>query len=185
MAVFQEINIMELNELASVSGKPGLFKVLKPTRTGLILESLDDKKVKLVTGPTQQVSLLSEISIFTTDVDKTIPLIDIFKKINEEFGDDPGVDSKSDKEEFYAFFKEIAPDFDPEKVYPSDIKKIVNWYAIVLKEAKEVLSEKSDDAEAPEAEKEAKKENPKPQKKDAGKSKKSPAKTKDEKAGND
>ncbi len=136
---------MELKELAAVSGKPGLYKVVKPTRTGLILESLDDKKAKIVTGPTQQVSLLSEISIFTTDVDKTIPLLDIFKKINAEFGDDPGVDSKSDKEELYAFLKSIEPEYDPDRVYPSDIKKIVSWYGIILKEAKEVLDEKPEE----------------------------------------
>lgn len=174
---------MELKELAAVSGKPGLYKVLKPTRTGLILESLDEKKLKLVTGPTQQVSLLSEISIFTIDVDKTIPLIEIFRKIQKEFGDDPGIDSKSDKEELYAFMKDIAPDFDPERVYPSDIKKIVMWYAIILKEAKEVLEEKPEEEEkATEKDKEEKKESKKKKsetKSDSGNAK--PAKSKPKK----
>lgn len=155
---------MELKELAAVSGKQGLYKVLKPTRTGVILESLDEKKSKIVTGPTQQVSLLSEISIFTTDVDKTVALLDIFKKINTEFGDDPGVDSKSDKEELYAFLKTIVPDYDPDRVYPSDIKKVVSWYAIVLKEAKEVLDEKPEESKEDDK-KEAKKSDSKVEKK--------------------
>lgn len=133
---------MDYNEIAAVSGKSGLFKVLKPTRNGVILESLDEKKSKLVTGPHHRVSLLSEISVYTMDVNKNIPLEDVFKKIYKEFGDDPGLDGKSDKDELFAFMKEIVPDFDSERVYPSDIKKIVSWYKVVYDKATELLKEK-------------------------------------------
>ena len=76
---------MELKDVAAVSGKPGLFKVVKQTRTGLVLESLDGKQTKLITGPHHRVSLLHEISLYTTEYDKTVPLQEIFAKINEEF----------------------------------------------------------------------------------------------------
>lgn len=136
---------MELKEIASVSGKPGLFKVVKPTRTGLILESLDGKNTKIVTGPNHRVSLLHEISIYTEDYDKTIPLDDIFKTIYKEFGDDPGVDNKSDADELKAFMEHIVPDYDKDKVYVSDMKKLVSWYAILTKIAPELFVEKAEE----------------------------------------
>jgi hypothetical protein len=136
---------MELKDIAAVSGKSGLFKVVKPTRTGLILESLDGKNSRLATGPHHQVSLLHEISVYTMDYDKTIPLQEIFYKINEEFGDDPGVDGKSDPDELKAFLEHIAPDYDKERVYVSDMKKLVNWYIILYKIAPEIMEKKEEE----------------------------------------
>jgi len=138
---------MELKDIASVSGKPGLYKVVKPTRTGLVLESLDGKNTKLITGPHHRVSLLHEISIYTMDYDKTILLQEIFSKIKKEFGDDPGVDSKSDSEELKAFMGHIVPDYDTERVYVSDMKKLVNWYSLLLKIAPEVMEETKEEKE--------------------------------------
>jgi len=132
---------MELKEIAAVSGKPGLYKIVKPTRTGLILESMDGKNTKIVTGPHHRVSLLHEISIYTEEYDKTIALGDVFKKIDKEFGDDPGVDGKSDSDELKAFMEHIVPDYDRDKVYVSDMKKLVTWYGIIKKHAPEVLEE--------------------------------------------
>lgn len=130
---------MELKDIAAVSGKPGLYKVVNQTRTGLVLDSLEGKGNKIVTGPNHRVSLLHEISIYTTDQDKTIPLQEIFVKIDAEFGDDPGVDGKSDPDELKAFLAHIAPDYDTERVYVSDMKKLVNWYKILKKLAPEVI----------------------------------------------
>ena len=132
---------MELKDIAAVSGRPGLFQVIKPTRTGLVLESLDGKNTKLITGPQHRVSLLHEISIYTTEHDKTIPLGEILQKIRKEFGEDPGVDGKADPEELKAFMAHIVPDYDTERVYVSDMKKLVNWYLILTKVAPEVLEE--------------------------------------------
>ncbi len=141
---------MELKDIAAVSGKPGLYKVVNQTRTGLILESLEGKGNKIVTGPSHRVSLLHEISIYTTDYDKTIPLQEIFAKIHAEFGDDPGVDGKSDPDELKAFLGHIAPDYDKERVYVSDMKKLVNWYNILQKPAPEVIQEQKGDDDAKE-----------------------------------
>jgi hypothetical protein len=136
---------MELKDIAAVSGKSGLFKILKQARTGVVLESLDDKKNKIVSGPSHRVSLLHEISIYTTDFDKTIPLQEIFSKIYAEFGADPGLDGKADPEELKAFMEHIAPDYDKERVYVSDMKKLVNWYLILYNVAPEVLTEKPEE----------------------------------------
>jgi hypothetical protein len=147
---------MELKDIAAVAGKPGLYKVVKPARTGLLLESLDGKGARLVTGPTQRVSLLSEISMYSVDHEVTLPLCDLFRKIKAEFGDDPGVDAKSDKEELEAFMAHIAPNYDATRVYASDIRKLVTWYLVVLQAAPEVLAAPVE-AEKPE-EKDEKKE---------------------------
>ncbi len=138
---------MELKDVAAVSGKPGLYKILKPTRTGLILESMDGKNTKIVTGPNNKVSLLHEISIYTEEFEKTIPLGEILKKIKKEFDTDPGVDGKSDAAELKAFMEHIVPDYDRDKVYVSDMKKLVIWYGILNSFAPEVLEEDAAEAE--------------------------------------
>jgi hypothetical protein len=153
---------MELKEIAAVSGKPGLFKIVKPTRTGLILESMDGNNTKIVTGPSHRVSLLHEISIYTQEYEKTIPLADVFKTIHKEFGDDPGVDGKSDPDELKAFMEHVVPDYDREKVYVSDMKKLVIWYGILAKYAPEFLVETAEDRQEKQEESEAKTEDATP-----------------------
>lgn len=133
--------LMDFKDIAAVSGKGGLFKVVKPTKTGVILESLDDSKTKVVTTMNQKVSVLAEISVYSTGDEETIPLNVVFSKIKEEFGDDPGVDKNSDPDELKSFLAHILPDYDRDRVYVSDIKKIINWYMIVYKWAPEMLDQ--------------------------------------------
>lgn len=130
---------MEYKDLASVSGKGGLYRIIKPTKSGVILESLDKAKNKLVAGVNHRVSILDEISIYTTDQDESVPLTQILKKIHDEFEGDPGVDSSSSNEELRAFFNHILPTHDEERVYPSDIKKVISWYKSVLEHAEGLL----------------------------------------------
>jgi hypothetical protein len=132
----------DLSEIATVAGKSGLFKVLKPGRSGLVVESIDDKKVKFVTTPNHKVSVLNEISIYTTDKNGAISLDDVLKKINKEFGKDPGVDHKSSNEELMSFIEFLVPNYDKERVYASDVKKLVNWYQIILTEFPEYFTAK-------------------------------------------
>jgi len=141
---------MELKEIASISGKSGLFKVLKPSKAGVILESIDEKKQKMVAGVHHKVSILEEISVYVNTSEGSIPLQEVFERIFKEFEDDPGLDSSSTPDEFKAFFKHILPEYEESKVYVSDMKKIINWYSIVLREAPEIIKE------APKKEKEEK-----------------------------
>jgi hypothetical protein len=136
---------MEFKDIAAVSGKGGLFKVVKPTKTGVILESLDAAKNKLVTGMNHKVSVLAEISVYSTGAEETIPLQDLFVKIKEEFGDDPGVDKNDDPEELKSFLAHVMPDYDRERVYVSDIKKLVTWYTIIMNNAPELLEKKQEE----------------------------------------
>ncbi len=142
---------MDYSEIASVSGKGGLFKVVKPTRTGVILESLDDKKTKLVAGATQRISVLSDISIYTTSQEGSLPIEEVFQKIHTEFGDDLGVTPTSESDELKAFIKHIIPDYDESRVYVSDIKKVVNWYGSMLKYAPDMLEASKEEQSAKES----------------------------------
>lgn len=137
---------MELSEIASISGKGGLFKVIKPGNAGVLLESLDGTKTKLVAGASQRMSLLSEISIYTTTKEGTVALVEVLKKINKDFGNDLGVDGNSESNELKSFLKSVLPDYDQDRVYVSDIKKLVKWYSILQEYAPEVFTEKSEEA---------------------------------------
>lgn len=131
---------MKLSDIASVSGKGGLFKVVTSTKSGLILESLDDSKTKLVATGSHRISMLQEISIYTNTKEGTVALGDVLTKIHEMFGNDPGVDSESDPGELKAFLKSVLPEYDEERVYVSDIKKLVKWYGILVKYAPDLFT---------------------------------------------
>lgn len=135
---------MTIADIATVSGKGGLYKVLAPTKSGVILESLDEAKSKMVATTNHRLSLLHEISIYTTTKEGNVPLEDVFKKVQKDFGDDPGVDSNSDSDELKAFMKSILPEYDEARVYTSDIKKLVKWYRLIRKFAPEILTESED-----------------------------------------
>ena len=146
---------MTLAEIASISGKGGLFKVVAPTKSGVILESLDETKTKLVATTSHRLSLLHEISIYTTTKEGTVPLEEVLKKIHTDFGDDLGVDGNSDASELKAFMKAVLPVYDESRVYVSDIKKLVRWYDTILKHAPELLTATSETKENSEEKKEA------------------------------
>ena len=139
---------MTLAEIATMSGKGGLFKVMAPTKSGVILESLDETKSKVVAAGNNKISLLNEISIYTTTKEGTAPLEQVLKKIHKEFGNDPGVDVESDSNELKAFLKSVLPDFDESRVYVSDIKKLVKWYGIILKYAPEIITSETETPKA-------------------------------------
>jgi hypothetical protein len=146
---------MKLSEIATIAGKGGLFKIVAPTKSGVILESLDDAKTKLVATASSKLSLLHEISIYTTTKEGTVPLQEVLKKIKAEYDNDLGVDANSDNAELKAFLKSILPNFDETRVYTSDMKKLVKWYDVIYKYAPEILTDSKEEESAP-AEKEEK-----------------------------
>jgi hypothetical protein len=135
---------MKLSEIASVSGKGSLYKVVAPTKSGVILESLDEARTKLVASASTRISLLHEISIYTTTKEGTVPLEEVLKKIKKEFGTDLGVDANSDASELKAFIKSVLPEYDEARVYVSDLKKLVKWYDLLLKYAPQVFEEQEE-----------------------------------------
>jgi hypothetical protein len=116
---------MNLEKILAISGKPGLFVLQIQTRTGFVAESLVDGK-KITVNLKSNVSLLSEISIYTYEGEK--PLAEIIQKIADKESKGAAMSHKEDNAKLIAYFKEILPDYDEERVYPSDIKKVLNWY---------------------------------------------------------
>lgn len=134
---------MKFEEIAAVSGKGGLFRIAKPGRSGIILESLDSQKKKVVVGADSQVSVLSEISIYTNTEEGATPLADVMRKIHAEFDGDTGLNKNSASDELQSFMEHILPDFDQSRVYTSDIKKLVSWYNVLAKDYPEVFAEEA------------------------------------------
>jgi hypothetical protein len=119
---------MNLHGIVSVSGKPGLWRALTQSKTGFILESLDAQKLKLVVNlSTAKLAALEEITVFGEDDD--LKLIDILERMKtlENIPDAKKADGKVLRE----FFREAAPAHDEDKVYASDIKKIISWFEIL------------------------------------------------------
>ncbi|MDF7811280.1 DUF5606 domain-containing protein [Hymenobacter sp. YC55] len=121
----------DLKEIAAISGMPGLYRLVKPTRAGVIIESLDARAARSVASARNKVSLLQEISIYTQDYDQTVPLTEVFDRIHQKYGTELTVNNKSDDRDLTAFMGEIIPDYDRDRVYMSDIKKLVQWYQAV------------------------------------------------------
>jgi len=118
---------MNLSGIVSVSGKPGLWKALAQNKTGFVLESLDAQKTKLIANlSTAKLAALDEITLFGYDDD--IKLTDVFERIKTAASIP---DAKADGKALRSFFKEVAPDHDEEKVYASDMKKVISWYQIL------------------------------------------------------
>ncbi|WP_323758453.1 DUF5606 domain-containing protein [Roseivirga sp.] len=145
---------MKFEEIAAVTGKGGLFRIAKPGRTGIILESLDAQKKKVVVGADAQVSILSEISIYTHTEEGATPLADVMRKIHAEFEGDTGLSKTSDPDELKAFLQHILPDYDESRVYVSDIKKLVTWYNLLSKDHPEVFEEEPETDEEAETKEE-------------------------------
>ena len=136
---------MDLRDVAAIAGKPGLYRVVKPTRTGVILETLDNQKKKLVANANSRVSILKEISIYTNTAEGTVLLEEVYKKMYEEYNSELPVSTKDDAETLLNFVEEVIPNFDREKVYPSDAKKLVGWYKLLLENYPEQFNFEEED----------------------------------------
>ena len=120
---------MNVEKILAIAGKPGLFELKLQTRSGFLAESLLDGK-KITVGMRSNVSLLSEISMYTYSEEK--PLVEIMRAIAIKENEGPtAVSHKDDNAKMIAYFQEILPDYDEDRVYASDIKKVLNWYNIL------------------------------------------------------
>jgi hypothetical protein len=137
---------MGLESILSVSGRPGLYKVQTQTRTGFLAESLLDGK-RISVGIQHNVSILSEIAIFT--LNEELPLREVFKKIKDkENGESTSISHKDGKDKLEEYFFDVLPEYDEDRVYPSDIKKIVQWYNLLQKnDLLDLEDDKSDEEE--------------------------------------
>ncbi|MCG8411957.1 MAG: DUF5606 domain-containing protein [Bacteroidales bacterium] len=119
-----------LKDILSISGYGGLYKFISQGRSGIIVESLEDKK-RMSASVNAKISALEDIAIFTETEDK--PLKDVFKAIFDKEGGSAAISHKSSSNELKNYFEQALPDYDKDRVYVSDIKKVINWYNILHK----------------------------------------------------
>ena len=121
---------MDLSKIIAVSGRPGLYKINTQTRAGVVATSLIDGK-RITANASVQISVLGEIQVYC--IGKETPLSDVFVKILAfESGNPSSISPKSSSVELEAYFFKILDNYDEERVYPNDIKKILQWYNLLL-----------------------------------------------------
>jgi hypothetical protein len=117
---------MGIEKIVAISGKQGLFEIVSQVKGKLIVESLIDKK-RIPISTMQNVSSLNDISIYTEDSE--IPLTQIFRIMSEK--KEKIISHKESNDKLISFFGDILPNFDEERVYPSNIRKVILWYSIL------------------------------------------------------
>jgi hypothetical protein len=121
---------MALEKIIAIGGKPGLYELIAQTKGGFVGESLVDKK-RLTVSIRAKVSVLSEIAIYA--LDREVPLLEVFEAIyKKEDGKETSVSPKADKLALVEYFFSILPNYDEDRVYASDMKKILSWYNLLL-----------------------------------------------------
>lgn len=144
---------MDLSDMVAVSGLSGIYKLAVNRSNGLIVESYDNGKKRFVSSRKHQFTPLESISIYTTDDRESVELSEIFGTIKAQLADNPPVASKATSADLRTYFESILPNHDTEKVYISDIKKIIKWFNFLS--ARDLLVEKvevEEDAETTDVE---------------------------------
>lgn len=133
-----------LSKIVSISGKSGLHTLVSTSKNLNVVESLSDGK-RFPIYMSEKVVALSDVSIYTENED--VPLKDVFVKIKEkQQGKVVEINKKWQNKDFFGFFEEVLPEYDREKVYASDIKKLIQWYNLLIEHNVDF------EAEAPKAE---------------------------------
>lgn len=136
---------MELKDILSITGMSGLYKFVAQSKNGIIVEALADGK-RMNASASSKVSSMGEIAIFTEGED--IPLAQVFENIYKHTEGKPAISHKSSADELKAFFAEVLPEFDRDRVHVSDIKKVVAWFNILLEQGFTEFKVEEEGAEA-------------------------------------
>lgn len=121
-----------LETILAISGKPGLYRLISHGNKSLIVESIGDKPKRMPAFSTDRVISLADIAMYTDD--KEVPLADVLTSLKEkEGGKSASIDYKNaSKDELFSFFADILPNFDRDRVFPSDVKKLIQWYNLLI-----------------------------------------------------
>ena len=121
-----------LETILAISGKPGLFKLVSRGNNNLIVETLDAQKKRFPAFAADKIISLADIAMYTDE--KEVPLREVLNNIKaKESGKATSIDyRKASKNELYAFLGEVLPNFDGDRIYPIDIKKLIQWYNILV-----------------------------------------------------
>lgn len=120
---------LELGRVVTISGKPGLYRVVTATRTSFVVEAIDEKKTKTVISATQRLASLQDISIYT--VEGQIMLSEVFERMQLKESSLAPTDPKGDNYAIMEYFEQIVPEYDEDKVHTSDMRKVIKWFGIL------------------------------------------------------
>lgn len=134
---------MQYREIVAVTGLGGLFQLVASKQDGAIVRSLEDKSTRFVSSRVHNFTPLESIEVFTTG--ENVNLAEVFKAMDEKAAAHPPVAGKADNNAIKAYFKSVFPEFDEDRVYVSDMKKMVKWFGILkandLLKFEEILAE--------------------------------------------
>jgi len=119
----------KLENLMAISGMPGIYRMKANRSNGLIVEDLDNQKTQFVPMRKHQFTPLESVAIFT--VTDSVELTGVFDRMAELESSTPPVDVKSSNEKLHEYFGQVLPDYDKERVYPNDIRKVIKWYSFL------------------------------------------------------
>jgi Domain of unknown function (DUF5606) len=134
---------MDLRNIYHAIGKPGLFELISTNKSGAIIESLIDKK-RIQMFASDKLTSVKDVSLFTTGDD--VPLEEVFKTIYLKENGGKCIDPKSDNTALKNYMKEVLPEYDQDRVYVSDMKKLFSWYNLLVSENKLDFSEDEKEA---------------------------------------
>ena len=149
---------ISIKDVVAISGTPGLFKIVKSDDKSIIVESIDERKKRQMVRGNMMVSKLADVSIYTEDGESE-PLIHILQAMKEKYEEKLPVTKKSSGKELMEFLKSVLPTYDEEKVYPSNVKKLVGWFDIIRLNDIDLTIEEEEEESEPEENKEKKTEN--------------------------
>jgi hypothetical protein len=134
---------LELKDIVSIGGRPGLHKIIGRRQNGLIVETLHEPVKRFPTNLSQKISILEDISIYTLEGDERLG--DVFKRIEEEEGNGMTLPAKkASPAELKSFMETVLPNYDADQVYNSDIKKVIQWYGLLKGKVSFEVSENSE-----------------------------------------
>ena len=121
---------MNLKDVLAISEMPGLFKMINSRGNGLLVQEMDGGKTKFFSMRKHQFTPMETVAIYT--MSDTIELSTIFERMLEQVDDNPPASPKDSKEKIEDYFASIVPDYDEDRVYISDMKKVIRWFGILL-----------------------------------------------------
>ncbi|MEL7533883.1 MAG: DUF5606 domain-containing protein [Bacteroidota bacterium] len=144
---------IEIKDIVSLTGIPGLHRIVKADDRAIIVESMDERKRRQMVRGNMMASKLTDVSIYTKD--ESEPLVNILKTISEKYGDELPVTKKSKNDDLMDFLYSVLPDMDEERVYPSNVKKLLGWYKVIRAFEVDLTWEPEGEAEGEESQEEA------------------------------
>ena len=144
---------MDYSEILSISGLPGLYKLVSHNKNGIFVESIENGNKKFISSLNSKVVSLDNVSIYTNE--DSIEMKEVFKRMTDQAEKQPVVDPKASNDELKNYFETIIPEYDEERVYTSDMKKVIKWYNLL--KAKDLLSFEEDEEQTKPEKKEEKK----------------------------